>query len=40
MRKGGQASLADASRRPHTSPLRSSETLEGKVLQVRHAHPA
>jgi transposase InsO family protein len=36
----GQASLADASRRPHTSPLRSSEALEGQVLQVRQAHPA
>lgn len=36
----GEASLADASRRPHTSPLRSTEALEGQVLQVRQAHPA
>jgi transposase InsO family protein len=36
----GQASLADAPRRPHTSPLRSPERLEEQVLRVRQAHPA
>lgn len=32
--------LADRSRRPHTSPLRSEAALEAAVLVVRDAHPA
>ena len=36
----GQASLADASRRPQTSPLRSPAALEEQVVQERQAHPA
>lgn len=35
-----QAGLADASRRPHTSPLRSPGVLEEQVKQMRQAHPA
>lgn len=38
--QGGEHGLADASRRPQTSPSRSSEELEAEVLQVRQAHPA
>jgi transposase InsO family protein len=37
---GGQASLTDGPRRPHSSPLRSPEQLEAQVLEVRQAHPA
>ena len=31
--ENGRASLADTPRRPHTSPLRSPERLEGQVLR-------
>ena len=37
---GGEDKLADRSRRPHTSPLRSGEQTEALVLAVRDAHPA
>jgi len=36
----GRAGLADRSRKPLTSPERSSAELEAKVLAVRAAHPA
>lgn len=36
----GEAGLAERSRRPLTSPLRTGEAIEGKVLAVRAAHPA
>lgn len=36
----GTAGLVDASRRPHTSPGRTSASVEEQVLAVRHAHPA
>jgi len=32
--------LADRSRRPHSSPGRTAPTIEGRVLAVRDAHPA
>ena len=32
--------LADRSRRPHSSPTRTDETIEARVLAVRDAHPA
>jgi transposase InsO family protein len=35
----GDAVLADRSRRPHHSPLRSAAATEALVLQVRDAHP-
>lgn len=37
--QSGEADLADRSRRPHVSPLRSSDELEALVLAVRDAHP-
>jgi transposase InsO family protein len=37
---GGDAVLADRSRRPHNSPRRSDSALEALVLSVRDAHPA
>ena len=36
----GDEQLADRSRRPHSSPLRSAAAVEGQVLAVRDAHPA
>lgn len=36
----GDRELADRSRRPHTSPERSTAAIEGSVLGVRDAHPA
>ena len=36
----GDRELADRSRRPHLSPQRTSEGMEGRVLAVRDAHPA
>jgi transposase InsO family protein len=36
----GDQALADQSRRPHSSPLRSAASLEEQVLAVRDAHPA
>jgi len=36
----GRAGLSDRSRRPHRSPLRSSDSLETAVIAVRVAHPA
>ena len=35
----GESGLADLSRRPHTSPARSSPKLEAKVLALNAAHP-
>jgi transposase InsO family protein len=32
--------LADRSRRPHSSPLRTDQMIEGRILAVRDAHPA
>jgi transposase InsO family protein len=37
---GGEKALADRSRRPQTSPSRTSSSIEGDVLAVRDAHPA
>lgn len=39
-RAGGDETLADRSRRPHVSPLRTVPALEAAVLAVRDAHPA
>jgi transposase InsO family protein len=36
----GEKTLADRSRRPHTSPQRTEASLEAQVLSVRDAHPA
>lgn len=36
----GDAPLADRSRRPHSSPLRSPAAVEARVLAVRDEHPA
>jgi transposase InsO family protein len=36
----GELELADRSRRPHNSPLRSEAEIEALVLSVRDAHPA
>ena len=38
--QAGDHELADRSRRPHTSPRRSSAELEAKVLAMRDDHPA
>lgn len=38
--EAGDAGLADRSRRPHGSPLRSDAVIEAAVLAVRDAHPA
>ena len=38
--QAGDEALADRSRRPLTSPQRSSSVLEAAVLEVRQAHPA
>lgn len=38
-REAGVAGLEDRSRRPHTSPSRSSEAIEKRVLKLRKAHP-
>lgn len=38
--RAGDVDLADRSRRPHVSPLRSSAEIEAAVLAVRDAHPA
>lgn len=37
---GGHAPLADLSRRPHTSPTRTSTEVEAQVLALRDRHPA
>ena len=37
---GGEKAMADRSRRPHTSPQRTPESIEAQVLSVRDAHPA
>lgn len=37
--QAGDGELADRSRRPHTSPERSSAEIEAAVLAVREAHP-
>jgi transposase InsO family protein len=39
-RAGGVESLRDRSRRPHTSPRRSNEAVEQRVLEMRRSHPA
>jgi transposase InsO family protein len=39
-RAAGDAELADRSRRPHTSPGRSSAADEARVVAMRDAHPA
>ena len=36
----GRAGLANRSRRPLTSPLRTPEAMEARVLAIRRAHPA
>lgn len=36
----GEAGLADASRRPHTSPQRTPPAVEQRILALRDAHPA
>lgn len=38
--QGGVAALMDQSRRPRHSPMRTSEEVEQKIVQVRHEHPA
>ena len=38
--ESGDEGLADMSRRPHRSPLRTAEAVEKAVLGVRDAHPA
>ena len=39
--EGGEEALRDHSRRPHTSPFRTSpSSIEQVVLAVRQAHPA
>lgn len=35
----GEAGLADQSRRPDTSPLRTAPALERRVLEMRDAYP-
>ena len=37
--QGGAAALADASRAPHSVPLRTSETIERIVVGERRLHP-
>src|SRR5947209_16808493 len=39
-RAAGEDSLADRSRRPHSSPGRTATELEAQVLSVRDQHPA
>ncbi len=39
-RVGGEAALADLSRRPHSSPRRTGPEIEEMVLKVRDDHPA
>jgi len=39
-KEGGDAALADRSRRPNESPNRCSSLVESAVLEVRRAHPA
>jgi transposase-like protein len=39
-RDGGIEALADRSRRPHNSPMRTCEQWERRVLEMRQAHPA
>ena len=38
--EGGESGLVDRSRRPHTSPGRSTASTEAVVMQVRQEHPA
>lgn len=38
--QSGDEDLSNRSRRPHTSPGRSSSNLEAKILAIRDAHPA
>lgn len=38
--EGGPDALQDCSRRPHSNPNRTPESIEGAVLSVRDAHPA
>lgn len=38
--QAGECDLADRSRRPHTSPLRSPADLEARVVEMRLEHPA
>jgi transposase InsO family protein len=38
--EGGPDSLEDRSRRPHTSPVRTSVEVEGLILAARASHPA
>jgi transposase InsO family protein len=40
MRAAGDEELADRSRRPHTSPARTTAPIEQQILAVRDAHPA
>lgn len=39
-REAGESGLADRSRRPQHSPLRSAEAVEARIVQTRRAHPA
>src|SRR4051794_27544931 len=36
---GGDAALADRSRRPRACPHRTADDLERRVVELRHAHP-
>lgn len=38
--EAGEHGLQDRSRRPHTTPLRTSADVEAKIIAVRDAHPA
>ena len=38
--QGGTKALADRSRQPHCSPLRTAQEVEQKVIELRIAHPA
>ena len=38
-KQGGEAALADQSRRPHTSPKRTKTAMEQQILELRAKHP-
>jgi len=37
--QGGKEYLCDLSRKPHSSPSKSSDAIESKVVKLRHEHP-
>jgi transposase InsO family protein len=39
-KKGGEAALADQSRRPHSSPLSTRSVVEKRIVKLRKEHPA